>query len=289
MLGALTDGGAGSGGAALRLSLEPATRGIFVFEQKKTWIVFQIAFFSEKQRDKTLPIHVLDLKEYYTKFSFLLKTLDNLRTCVLCSMWCFENPFNSGQRTLECCQAGSIDGNVNGLGSFFLATSKMTLGSLDVGQFNFSSAKDGQIHQPPERPDPVASATQSFNKNCKPQLAARCSHSCNFSDIDDISWFPLGYLLGPQLNDRNVRTSFRGTVWVLLALCVRPQSKAPWTRSWHRTGRPQTTQWGVVWAPCCITGSDTRRHSCTSKHLSWGMAGYSNGLGLLDFWFQPLE
>lgn len=34
-------------------------------------------------------------------------------------MWCFENPFNSGQRTLECCQAGSIDGNVNGLGSFF--------------------------------------------------------------------------------------------------------------------------------------------------------------------------
>eukprot|EP00434_Breviolum_minutum_P025487 symbB.v1.2.022520.t2/scaffold2003.1/size92810/7 len=34
------------------------------------------------------------------------------------------------QRTLECCQAGSIDGNVNGLGSFFLATSKMTLGPL---------------------------------------------------------------------------------------------------------------------------------------------------------------
>lgn len=155
--------GAGSDGATLRLSLEPATRGIFVFEQKKTWIVFQIAFFSEKQRGKTLPIHVLDLKEYYAKFSFLLKTLDNLRTCVLCSMWCFENPFNSGQRTLECCQAGSIDGNVNGLGSFFLATSKMTLGSLDVGQFNFLSAKDGQIHQPPERPDPVASATQSFN------------------------------------------------------------------------------------------------------------------------------
>ena len=36
MLGALTDGGAGSDGATLRLSLEPATRGIFVqdFEKK---------------------------------------------------------------------------------------------------------------------------------------------------------------------------------------------------------------------------------------------------------------
>lgn len=30
----------------------------------------------------------------------------------------------------------------------FLATSEMTLGSQDVGEFNFLSAKDGQIQKP---------------------------------------------------------------------------------------------------------------------------------------------
>ena len=72
-------------------------------------------------------------------FHFLLKTLDN--------------PFNPGQRTLECCQAGSIDGTGSGESNFLSAE----------GWTNSLTA--------PERPgDPVASATQFFNQNLQASI-----------------------------------------------------------------------------------------------------------------------
>ena len=182
-------------GATLRLSLEPATCGIFVqYFEKRYWIVFQRVFLSKQQRDKTLAIHVLDLKNY-AKFSFFVED----------SWQPFQpRPADFGmlsggfywwqrQRGIQLFKRRRMD--------------KFTNGSWKTW---WPRCKCNSIFQPE-----FASLNQ--------KLAAA------IPDIDDILWFPLGYLLlGTQLNDRNVRTSFRGNVWVLWALCVRPQCKAPW-------------------------------------------------------------